>query len=561
MQKTCARCTQQFEITDEDLSFYDKVSPIVAGKKLPIPPPTLCPVCRQRRRLAFRNERSLYLRKCDLCAKEIVSSFSPDKPYTVYCPPCWWSDKWDSAAYGMDYDFNKPFFKQFEQLLIKTPRLSLTSDPKAVENNCSYINFAGNSKNCYMVFDSDFNEDSYYSDVLKHSKNCIDCSYTQKSEKCYQCVDCTGCYNLNYSQDCTSCSDSYFLKNCKGSQNCIMSSNLTRKQYYILNAPHTKEEYFKFLEGMELGKQSSVQKFTQKLSEHVLKYPHKYRHSLNTENCSGDYIFNAKNCHDCYNVAEAQDLKYCDSLFRANDCMDVSSFGEKIEKVYESGTVGINGFHIIFSYIIVDGNSELLYCYDARTSKNCFGCVSTLRGKYRILNKQYTQEQYEELLPKIIDHMQKTGEWGESMPIELSSYGYNETIAQEYYPLTKEQAQKIGAKWKDADEKSRYHGPKVELPDEIKDAPQDITSKILTCVSCQKNYKIIPQELDFYKKNTIPVPVNCVDCRHKARIVLRTPRHLYPSACTKCAAPIQTTYFPKRPETVYCEKCYLAEVY
>jgi hypothetical protein len=31
--------------------------------------------------------------------------------------------------------------------------------------------------------------------------------------------------------------------------------------------------------------------------------------------------------------------------------------------------------------------------------------------QYCILNKQYTKEEYEELVPKIIEHMKKTGEW------------------------------------------------------------------------------------------------------------------------------------------------------
>ncbi|MBU0627024.1 hypothetical protein KKG31_00015 [Patescibacteria group bacterium] len=48
------------------MEFYSKVSPIIAGKKYLIPAPTLCPDCRQQRRISFRNERSLYKRKCDL---------------------------------------------------------------------------------------------------------------------------------------------------------------------------------------------------------------------------------------------------------------------------------------------------------------------------------------------------------------------------------------------------------------------------------------------------------------------------------------------------------------
>ncbi len=33
MQKNCKQCSEQFEITDEDLKFYDKVSPVFNGKK------------------------------------------------------------------------------------------------------------------------------------------------------------------------------------------------------------------------------------------------------------------------------------------------------------------------------------------------------------------------------------------------------------------------------------------------------------------------------------------------------------------------------------------------
>ena len=39
------------------------------------------------------------------------------------------------------------------------------------------------------------------------------------------------------------------------------------------------------------------------------------------------------------------------------------------------------------------------------SSSDCFGCVSIRNKKYCILNKQYTKEEYEELLPKIIAHM------------------------------------------------------------------------------------------------------------------------------------------------------------
>ncbi len=97
--RKCRQCAAVFPITDKDMEFYEKVSPVFGGKRYSIPAPTLCPDCRQQRRLSFRNERKLYKRKCDATGKDIISIYSPDKPYTVYHQDYWWSDKWDPLDY------------------------------------------------------------------------------------------------------------------------------------------------------------------------------------------------------------------------------------------------------------------------------------------------------------------------------------------------------------------------------------------------------------------------------------------------------------------------------
>ena len=97
----CQNCDKNFTIIEDDQNFYTKMQ---------VPLPTFCPDCRLRRRLAFRNERALYKRNCDLCKKSIVSVYNKDKELLVYCSPCWWSDNWDDTKYGKDYNWNKPFF-------------------------------------------------------------------------------------------------------------------------------------------------------------------------------------------------------------------------------------------------------------------------------------------------------------------------------------------------------------------------------------------------------------------------------------------------------------------
>jgi hypothetical protein len=189
------------------------------------------------------------------------------------------------------------------------------------------------------------------------------------------------------------------------------------------------------------------------------------------------------------------------------------------------------------------------------------------RKQYCVLNKQYSKEEYEKLIPKIITHMQKTGEWGEFFPASLSLFGYNETIAYEHFPLLKENALSAGFNWSD------YASPppvanKVitkkemqKLPDNIQDINEDILDSALTCEISGKLYKIIKPELSFYKKHNLPLPKRCPDQRHADRMALRCPRKLWERNCFKCKKTIQTTYAPDRPEIVYCEDCYLKEVY
>ncbi|MBU1911075.1 hypothetical protein KKG16_01530 [Patescibacteria group bacterium] len=121
VQTTCTQCGSSFEITEDDLTFYEQVSPVFPSttirtgndKKYLIPPPKCCPDCRQQRRLAMCNEQNLYNSSCDLCKKEMISQFQPNQTFPVYCRDCWHSDKWDTLSYGRDYDFSKPFFEQF----------------------------------------------------------------------------------------------------------------------------------------------------------------------------------------------------------------------------------------------------------------------------------------------------------------------------------------------------------------------------------------------------------------------------------------------------------------
>ncbi len=565
MQKICANSGKSFEITDDDLRFYDRISPVINGKKYPVPPPTLSPEERMRRRLSFRNERVLYKRKCDLSGKSIISIHALDSTYPVYAKDVWWSDSWDPLSYGMDFNFSRPFFEQFLELKSKVPHIALITSPDAEENNCHYINFAGNSKNCYMTFDSDFNEDSLYTNVLKHSKCCMDCSYVHSSELCYECVDCTNSYRLLFSRDSASCSESAFLLSCVGCMHCAFSVNLVEKKYCIWNEQYSKEEYFRKLSEMDLSSPSSLEKWKQKFLKFSLKYPRKFAHLLKAENCSGDYLFNTKNCDSSFNCSHAEDLKYCDSLFGAKTCMDTSSFGEHAEEIFESGTVGINCYGISFSFACVDQSSDLMYCEECRQTNHCFACHGLRRYEYCIFNQQYSKEDYHRLKARIIELMMKTGEFGQYFPPSLSSFSYNESVAEEHFPLTEPAAQNMGYRWRKRREEevpeTTKQIPSDKIPEKISGIPDDILNWAIVCRESGKLYKIQKPELEFYRKMDLPIPRLHPDIRHERRMKMRNPRKLEERVCDRCGRLINTTYAAEMPEKIYCEKCYLSTVY
>ena len=138
----------------------------------------------------------------------------------------------------------------------------------------------------------------------------------------------------------------------------------------------------------------------------------------------------------------------------------------------------------------------------------------------------------------------------------LSPYAYNESCAQEYYPLTKEEAVTAGLSWKDNDPRE-FLPQRITVPIRIEEVPDTIAKEILACAECKRNYKIIAQELSFYRAHGIPVPDRCSECRDKQRKAMRNPRKLWQRHCAKCQTEFLTTFAPTRPERVYCEACYL----
>jgi len=564
MQKSCASCGSNFEITDDDLAFLGKISPTFGGKIFSIPPPDLCYDCRQQRRLAQRNERNLYKRQCDMCQKNMISVYSSDKQTPVYCPTCWYGDGWDPLTHQLEYDFHRSFFEQFHDLWRGFPKMGILTIGDNI--NSEYIHNGYRLKNCYLIFDGEQAEDSYYGELYGLIKDCCDFFFLKECQLCYECVLCQNCFDLQYSRFCSNCSNSLFLLDCVSCRNCIGCVNLRQKEYHIFNEPVSEEEFERRKHEFHLETHSGVESLRAKCEKFFLSKPRRASRGLHNENVSGDNLHECKDTFHSFDCLGVRDGRYCTNcMMGGNDIGDIDAWGDQLSVAYNCAYIGAGANSLIGCFYVGMGASNVYYSmFCMLGASHCFGCVGLKKHSYCILNKQYSKEEYEALIPKIIHEMENDNEWGAFFPPNLSAFAYNETVAQDYFPLTKEQAIAKGWSWRDKIEEMQNVEKVIDanlLPDSIADIPDDILNWALRCESTKHPYRIQKAELAFYRKMNIPIPRKHFDVRHAERIALRNPRKLWKRACGKCGKEMQTTYAPERPEIVYCEECYLKEVY
>jgi len=548
----------------------------------------------------WRNERILYKRKCDLCGEDTIGIYHSENYHTIYCQKCWWSDEWNPMSYGRDYDFTKPFFEQFKELMMTVPRMAIHQDGTFV--NSPYTNYGMEIKNCYLSYSTGYSENVNYSNQTFYSNDSFDCLDDHELELCYECNGCRKNYKVDYSVASDNCTNSSFVINSRNCFDCFGCINKRNKKYFFLNEFLSENEYNQRIDSIK-GSYEKYVELKKQFATLILKNISPAAFNKNTQNSTGNFLencnnicngFSSKRCEDSRDIFITHDTKDSHGtcyLMKSNNCYDLIA------------GIGIaNG-----KFSCYGRNSDFCrYCELYFTSFHLFACVGLRNKQYCILNKQYTKEQYEELAPKIIKHMNempyidKKGriyKYGEFFPPELSPFAYNETVAQEYFPLTKEQAINKGYQWKDPETKNYQITLKTEqIPDHIKDVKDDMLNQVIQCKhygidskqtlcneQCSMAFKIIPRELEFYRKNNLPLPRLCPNCRHYQRIKQRNPLKLWHRQCmcagtqsdnkvyrntinhnhhndNHCPNEFETTYAPERKEIVYCEKCYQEEV-
>lgn len=372
----------------------------------------------------------------------------------------------------------------------------------------------------------------------------------------------------------------------------------------IRNKQYDRDEYFNKLKELNFGSYSRREEAKKEFDRLIVRALHRYADIVKATGSSGNYIANAKQAVSCFNVYNVENIKYCLRVFNLKDSFDVS-YHINSELVYEYTSGGGTSQKMLFSMFSLNVLRDVDYTDHCTSCSDLFGCIAVRNKRYCILNKEYKEDEYFSLRAKIVEHMREVPyvdsegrrySYGEFFPVDLSPFGYNETIAQEHFPLKRENAKEKGYRWRDR-EKMRY-GAMVSsdrLPDHISEVQDSITEQTIACqhhennehpaqceASCATAFKIVPLELQFYRSKGIPLPRACPNCRHFERLQKVVPLKLWHRQCqcagkgsenkvyenttthqhgtTPCPNEFETSYAPERKEIVYCESCYNAEV-
>ncbi len=498
--------------------------------------------------------------------------YPPEAPYTIYCPRCWWSDTWDPFAYGKNYDFSKPFFEQLNELWHRAPLLGLSIDAPTSEAS-PYNNHAGHLKNCYLLFWADFTEDCSYGAYVLRSKSVVDSSFLILCESSYDLAHAfktarsMGSYDLLESVDCG------FLRDSENCQNCFLGANLRNKKHCFLNKPLAKEDYFAEINKWDTGSYKTFQELKRRATAHWKNFPPRPVYERFAVNCTGNRIYDSKNCKECFEVAGSADSKYLTLMYQppVTDCYDVSGWGNNMERCYECGVVGENVASVRFTQESGLTLHDVDYGKLSTGGAYHFGCVSVKKGMYCILNRRYPEGEYWKLREKIIEHMNampyidRAGNayrYGEFFPPEMSPSAYNESMAYRFFPLSREEANSRRYRWRETGDRDHTITKSPhELPDHIKDAPGGIVNEVIGCAACPRGFKIIPDELSLLRTMNLPLPRRCPFCRINEKLDAWVKEfRLARRTCGACGAEFDTPHTKEDAPHILCKPCYLKEV-
>ena len=522
-----------------------------------IPVLPLSPQERMRSILAYRNDRRLFKRVCSMSGEPMISAYHKDTPFPVIKSSLWWGDEWEAMGCGFVPDTNQPFFPQFATLQSQVPR-----EGTSVVNseNCEYNSHTRDSKNGYLNHLSAQCENVLYSHLMISCTDCVDGISNTECTLCFDCGFVKQCYECVKCEESSNCTDCHFSYQLRGCSNCLLCTNLTGKKFYYRNQPCTPEEFATLKSSLLDGDSATYTATCKEYEALKTSSPQRATHTLNCEDVLGEHLTDSKHCYGCFDIRSSED---CFNLWNggSNDVIHgYSILLPRSQSVFSCVT--IRGCQNIFFSSNCWNSNDLWYCDNCVNCADCFGCVGLKKKRHCFFNVQHSPSEYEALARDWRERMIAGKEWGEFFPMQHSPFCYNESAAQDFFPMTQHDIVSEGLRYREFDDAvARSEGSAKEATRPPVHLSSLQEGMILDCPACSLRYRIVQQEIDFYQKMHVPPPQQCPECRLTARIVERCPYSLVSRKCSNCSIDLETVYTEQKAPQVLCETCYMEKVF
>lgn len=502
--QVCKVTKESFKITEAEqdhIRKFESLHPLLNVGDIPLP--TIHPQENIRQMQSYVTLTALFNAKSSISGKELITRYNPQLGYRMCTYDEFWSDVVDNTKYGKEYDFSRPFFDQVNDLMHRVYMQPL------VQINCEkspYVDASSNLQNCYMCFGVGESQDCLYclkSRYPLRNRDCVDCIGIIDCELCYSCVNTENCYNCQHCQDCSNshnCFGSYDLIGCA---NCFGCYGLRHQEFFIFNQKVSPIEYNEFMGRANLSSYQSRQFYIRECEAFLIQAP-KVNTIKFSEQSTGRYLSHCKNVYECYLAENLEDCGWSTGA-RGADCWrsEVMEGELAYNSVQLFGRLGLgNSIHT---------GSENFYSYMIFDSNSCFGSVMLKKKSYCILNKQYSREEYYNLVPRIISHMKSTGEWGQFFPPQYAPHFYQESQSSSLCKsISSEELQRRGYRLMNTLTEDWSHHATMraaDLPDSFTE--KEINSLLRHIVNDSNNNKYYcfdRRELVFYHKQGIPLP-------------------------------------------------------
>jgi hypothetical protein len=458
----------------------------------------------------------------DICSRSSVNFYKNNNLVSVYpdvdriyvVNSVEYQDRRDSfvATVVTTPSLSDNFMQQIQNLLLEVwlpPTSSFFHN-----ENCDYVNPAINSKNSYLSFGIVWCENILYGYSVKdNSDNVVDSVMVR--DNCsiiYGSVGVFRSYKIFHSKNIFDSNNIYASANLQWCSYCLFCDNLTNQSYHVHNKSVSPDEFAHYKAiYLETAHVDITVLITNIWTLHSSDNCHLVSHSENVEN--GIFCYQL---HNARNVGMAWSGNGNEELY--DTCFFWSPSGNRIYGLCAGGM----WIEDCYCSHLINGGFMIFYSIYLENCSYCLWCVGLRNQSYCILNKQYTKEERYEKVDEIFWQMERDSTLWQFFPASMNPFYFNDTAAYLIDPsFTKEEVTKLwylrrdepikvdipeGAITIQSEDLQAYEWRSV---DENWQKTWKLDETVCKRVILDENgdaYRIIPMELEFLQRYSLPLP-------------------------------------------------------